>query len=234
MPTAGKIHMSHETATLLRQSGRLSWVIARDDFIEAKGKGHLRTFWLDVATVGKDGLSIDNSMSGYSFDSRRSVDDRIASHTRLIEWNTGQLLQLLKKIVAYRQYQQQGQQEKGQAKKTSTAPAVGSKPSSKRRLTKSKCNRSNRKNSTGSDTHSTATNSSNGGNSSSGSDSTDNAEALFHLDKDSTYLDEVAQIIHLPKSRVDLDVETMDVNDIVIDDKVVQELRLLMQNIAAL
>lgn len=35
---AGRIHVSSETAELLAQAGKVSWVMKREDAIEAKGK----------------------------------------------------------------------------------------------------------------------------------------------------------------------------------------------------
>jgi class 3 adenylate cyclase len=44
-----RIHLSEQTAALLSAQGRGHWLIARDEVVAAKGKGELKTFWLDTA-----------------------------------------------------------------------------------------------------------------------------------------------------------------------------------------
>ena len=39
-----KIHISESTAQLLRESGKGSWLVPRDELIEAKGKGKMQTY----------------------------------------------------------------------------------------------------------------------------------------------------------------------------------------------
>lgn len=43
----GRIQVSEETAELLRATGKPHWLQERSDRVSAKGKGELRTFWLD-------------------------------------------------------------------------------------------------------------------------------------------------------------------------------------------
>lgn len=43
----GRIHISEQTANILIAHGRGSWVKPREDMVEAKGKGTLKTFWLE-------------------------------------------------------------------------------------------------------------------------------------------------------------------------------------------
>ncbi|CAB9507180.1 Receptor-type guanylate cyclase gcy [Seminavis robusta] len=60
----GKIQISMETADSLCGQGKDNWFTAREDLIEAKGKGKLQTFWMENARPG----SCDNqaSLSGSS------------------------------------------------------------------------------------------------------------------------------------------------------------------------
>lgn len=44
----GKIHISEDTAQELREQGKDSWIIKREDMIEAKGKGLMQTYWVNV------------------------------------------------------------------------------------------------------------------------------------------------------------------------------------------
>ena len=166
---AGKVQVSLETAELLREAGRGGWVLPRNDTVIAKGKGQLKTFWLDTAAARR-GEHSDDASSRCSVDSGGFNTDK--ERSRLVDWNTDQLLSLIKKIVAYRQ---------------ETSPNQLSARSSE----------------------------------------------TFALKKDRTYLDEVAEVIHLPKS-TGIDYEGIDVNDVHIDPRVVSELRALVQNIAAL
>ena len=43
----GKVHVSEETADLIRHSGKTRWLIKRDEMISAKGKGQLQTYWAE-------------------------------------------------------------------------------------------------------------------------------------------------------------------------------------------
>ena len=42
----GAIHVSEQTATCLHNAGKGHWVTAREEMIEAKGKGRIQTFWV--------------------------------------------------------------------------------------------------------------------------------------------------------------------------------------------
>jgi Adenylate and Guanylate cyclase catalytic domain len=42
-----RIHCSHTTATLLESAGK-SWTKLRDDLVHAKGKGELQTYWIEL------------------------------------------------------------------------------------------------------------------------------------------------------------------------------------------
>jgi class 3 adenylate cyclase len=105
----GCIHLSEDTAALLKQAGKQSWLKHRDQCVTAKGKGSIQTYWL-VITENRD----DNTISGES-DGKRSLssgldevdcDDGLTDDSqqkaRLIKWNVEQLLGLLKQIVARR------------------------------------------------------------------------------------------------------------------------------------
>ena len=48
----GKIQVSEETAELIRQDGKSSWLNKRDTMITAKGKGQLQTYWLEPRRAG--------------------------------------------------------------------------------------------------------------------------------------------------------------------------------------
>ena len=52
------IHLSEQTAQLIKEGGKSEWLLPRKDAVKAKGKGQLRTYWL--RGVGIEGsLSVD-------------------------------------------------------------------------------------------------------------------------------------------------------------------------------
>ena len=58
----GRVHISESTANLLIMAGLDSWVIPRENTIQAKGKGQLQTFWIAP--------EVDLSYSAKSLESR--------------------------------------------------------------------------------------------------------------------------------------------------------------------
>ena len=44
----GKIHVSEATAALIQAAGKPEWIAQRSDQIEAKGKGVMQTYWVNV------------------------------------------------------------------------------------------------------------------------------------------------------------------------------------------
>jgi hypothetical protein len=62
--TKGRIQVSESTADLLIAAGKKHWLLEREDAINAKGKGKLRTFWLAPSRKGQsDGGSEMNNHS---------------------------------------------------------------------------------------------------------------------------------------------------------------------------
>jgi Adenylate and Guanylate cyclase catalytic domain len=47
-----KIHASEATAELLRQAGKGDWLRAREELVEAKGKGTMQTYWVELRGEG--------------------------------------------------------------------------------------------------------------------------------------------------------------------------------------
>lgn len=47
-----KIQVSEETAILLRKEGCDDWLVPRKGLVRAKGKGELKTYWLNVTLLG--------------------------------------------------------------------------------------------------------------------------------------------------------------------------------------
>ena len=66
-----RIHISHETAELLRQAGKSQWVTPRKDKVDVKGKGVLETYWLQCrggSTAGPEIQTDISSSDGNDFD----------------------------------------------------------------------------------------------------------------------------------------------------------------------
>jgi class 3 adenylate cyclase len=114
-----KIQISQETADLLYASGKNHWVKPRADIVEAKGKGRMQTYWVDIVkrSDGRSTVSSDESRTSYDDtatytaanvdESELMGDDKVQrlmsdKTNRLIDWNCDVLIRLLKQIVAAR------------------------------------------------------------------------------------------------------------------------------------
>jgi class 3 adenylate cyclase len=56
-----RIHVSEATALLLQSSGKGGWLTQRADPVEAKGKGVIQTYWVNVGTVRKESSVVSSS-----------------------------------------------------------------------------------------------------------------------------------------------------------------------------
>uniref|UniRef100_A0A7S3P6B8 Phosphodiesterase n=1 Tax=Amphora coffeiformis TaxID=265554 RepID=A0A7S3P6B8_9STRA len=124
---AGKIQVSQSTADLLNTAGKGHWIRPREEAVVAKGKGEMKTFWLEVYSGGAQGTGgmysetewteaagdsginvqdLDGALTrSLSQQMLQATDTHISEaerHTRLVEWNADLLLRLLKAIIARR------------------------------------------------------------------------------------------------------------------------------------
>ena len=125
--SGNRIHISSDTAELLMAAGKGHWLRQRQDKVEAKGKGELTTYWLDLR--GESGQSTTSGTSSESYDGAtnmkhapaeegkimpaiQSVEDHhdAVPHelmsdkiNRLIDWNKELMAKLLKEVVARRE-----------------------------------------------------------------------------------------------------------------------------------
>lgn len=127
-----RVHLSSASAELLMRRGKGHWVVPREDTVYAKGKGELQTFWLRLGAASNSIASIDSrsqSSARHILDNSSTkrpllqpiceterteaepnqvlagvirITNTGQSTQRLVEWNTGALSLLLKKVVAYR------------------------------------------------------------------------------------------------------------------------------------
>lgn len=57
-----RIHLSEATANLLQAAGKAKWLSRRLDEVEAKGKGKMQTYWLNIrVSSNKSSTSLQSS-----------------------------------------------------------------------------------------------------------------------------------------------------------------------------
>jgi hypothetical protein len=123
---AKQIHISQETADLLKNAGKEHWFKARADTVTPKGKGEMQTFWIETDEAHHDNgadtgsvESSDDSVSMYGDDESEyeqgnefeklglkemglDEDDFDERTQSLVRYNAEVLLRILKQIVARR------------------------------------------------------------------------------------------------------------------------------------
>jgi len=105
-----KIQVSQATADLLKSAKKSHWLHARDEMVEAKGKGLMITYWVEPkmgvasSTVSTTDLTLtDNTKGTLSSQDEMATAPRVSSQMeRLVNWNIDVLERLLKKVVARR------------------------------------------------------------------------------------------------------------------------------------
>lgn len=107
----GRIQVSQETADLLMAAGKSHWLKPREEKVVAKGKGELKTYWLDPTKKGmrkshKDirvaqEIQLNNKREYGNNEGTSDVpfDDKYA---RLIDWNVDVLLHHLARVISCR------------------------------------------------------------------------------------------------------------------------------------
>mmetsp|Transcript_31229 Transcript_31229/g.73559 ORF Transcript_31229/g.73559 Transcript_31229/m.73559 type:complete len:1201 (+) Transcript_31229:149-3751(+) len=98
-----KIQISQATADLLTKAKKAHWLQARNEKVEAKGKGLMVTYWVEPKNRTGSVSSGTSFTRASSSQEETFVSARVSSQTqRLISWNIDVLERLLKKIVARR------------------------------------------------------------------------------------------------------------------------------------
>jgi Adenylate and Guanylate cyclase catalytic domain len=64
----GKIQVSPATRDLLVAAGKDKWLTAREDLVEAKGKGKMQCYWVQVSNDAFTRVSVVSSQSQSSGD----------------------------------------------------------------------------------------------------------------------------------------------------------------------
>jgi hypothetical protein len=121
----GRVHLSEQTAKELIKHGKQDWIVAREDIVEAKGKGKLNTFWFkhradSINALSANGLSESNESESVNSSKcethlvakKQVTPAKVTKETmlsqpvdrmqRIIDWNSELLLELLRLVVARR------------------------------------------------------------------------------------------------------------------------------------
>jgi hypothetical protein len=111
----GKIQISQATADLLIEARKDHWLVAREEQVEAKGKGLMQTYWAEPGGPGGKSKLPD------------PLSDQIDPKTeRLVNWNVVVLSRMLLLIINHRKYQK----PKGRTT-SANGPVIWSKPAGK-------------------------------------------------------------------------------------------------------
>jgi 3'5'-cyclic nucleotide phosphodiesterase len=102
-----KIHISESTAMILIESGKEHWIQPRLDPVHAKGKGILKTFWLNPhasQTSGKSGEtsqteSVNEDIQNNAVALSMQKADDSKNQERRIDWVCDVLLELIQKVA---------------------------------------------------------------------------------------------------------------------------------------
>ena len=105
------IHVSQVTANLLISEGKSHWLRKREDFVEAKGKGRMVTFWLNPNFKKNDSSSSkspsenapsNNSVDEMTDDGNQQIklDDELSKRDRLVDWMVELLSEYLQRMVS--------------------------------------------------------------------------------------------------------------------------------------
>lgn len=108
------IHVSESTAKEIIKHEKGHWLRARKDPVEAKGKGTMKTFWVDLNGFAGEQPATAESEDGidaYEMTASMRTEHQVVGDQsrgdRLIDWNTDILAGLLRGIVARRGHTQQ-------------------------------------------------------------------------------------------------------------------------------
>lgn len=135
---ANRIHLSQETADLLKDAGKTAWFKTRADTVTPKGKGEMQTYWINSEVTAHDKRNETDSVGSSSDEVSMYGDDdgSVPDHgdefeklglkemgldaddfdertQRLVRYNSEVLLRILRQIIARRLAIQAHNQEKG-------------------------------------------------------------------------------------------------------------------------
>jgi Adenylate and Guanylate cyclase catalytic domain len=107
MESTGRPHMiqiSQATANILSSVGKHHWIVRRQDAVEAKGKGALKTYWLNPSVNKKGSVSgseqVQSDTGSVQSSGSQALDDAAVKRHRMVDWITHLLLEHIKKVVS--------------------------------------------------------------------------------------------------------------------------------------
>ncbi|KAL3917415.1 MAG: hypothetical protein SGILL_004724 [Bacillariaceae sp.] len=100
-----KIQVSQKTAELVIAHGKGNWLSAREDLVNAKGKGQLQTYWLNIDKAKPSSVvsSLADLETESTVGSSTEVEGAEEKIERLVDWNVALFEELLEEIVSHRQ-----------------------------------------------------------------------------------------------------------------------------------
>jgi hypothetical protein len=105
----GRIQISKETANLLTDAGKQNWLVQRESTVQAKGKGEMTTYFLemdsrasDTASQASNGRGLDTEKDELLLGSIMNTQEEIERKNRIAEWTVEVLAKVLKSIFTER------------------------------------------------------------------------------------------------------------------------------------
>ena len=106
---AGRVQISDDTAKILIASGKAFWIEPREDHVQLKGKGEMKTWWIKRGyqryNHSAPTASSHSGSESFDADNTASAAQPKERTTRLVDWNVETLSKLLKQVVARRNAQ---------------------------------------------------------------------------------------------------------------------------------
>mmetsp|Transcript_27427 Transcript_27427/g.65843 ORF Transcript_27427/g.65843 Transcript_27427/m.65843 type:complete len:1348 (+) Transcript_27427:241-4284(+) len=120
----GRIQVSQTTADQLIEANKSHWLAAREELVEAKGKGSMQTYFVDP-----------NNHRGERSEEMRAMQDELEEEAlidskteRLVNWNVVVLSRMLAHIVTHRTARNKGSKRRGDAVRSKMYPVEWTMP----------------------------------------------------------------------------------------------------------
>lgn len=99
-----RIHISSDTADLLRKAGKEYWIKAREKTVEAKGKGIMSTYWLESSprtgtSVHSKDSDLDQDVPVSEVNSSIYTNNQNSKEDRLVSYISDVFLRLLRELT---------------------------------------------------------------------------------------------------------------------------------------
>lgn len=123
----GRIHVSNDTAELLKKAGKEHWLVQRNSAIYAKGKGQMQTYWVkefhsDSSSSSNEPLKANPQVK--YLPRRPSMTEK---ESRLVDWNVEMLKEILVQIIRRRLALRASDKSVGKVKRINTKVSCGAK-----------------------------------------------------------------------------------------------------------